>query len=264
MSKNILFITEQTFKERTGASNNIDSKQLFPMIKVAGDIHIQPALGSRLYKRLQDGIEGDNLTPDEETLINDYITDTLIWYTMSMLPMVMGYQLFSKGFLQKTAEESNTPSRGDLEMLEDKYKGMAEFYKTRMIKYLQENYTLYFEYFNTGSGFDVIFPEEKGYTCPIYLGDRSAEPRYPQYSNSTSGYSAPNYTTYTATAGQTTFTIDVLVGRTVLLAVRSGLVKSITTSPTADTEFLQIVGGVVTLPTGDITFAGEKFIFQYR
>ncbi len=38
MSKNILFLTEQTFKERTGASNAIDGKQLFPMIKVAGDM----------------------------------------------------------------------------------------------------------------------------------------------------------------------------------------------------------------------------------
>ena len=264
MSKNILFITEQTFKERTGASNNIDGKQLFPMIKVAGDIHIQPALGSRLYKRLQDGIVADNLTGAEITLINDYITDALIWYTMSMLPMVMGYQLFSKGFLQKTAEESNTPSRADLEMIEDKYKAMAEFYKTRLIKYLQENYVLYYEYFNVGSGLDVIFPEEKGYTCPIYLGDRSADQRYPNYSSSNSGYAAPNYTTYVATAGQTTFTINILAGRTVLLAVRSGLVKGITNATTADTEFLQINDGVVTLPTGDVTFAGENFIFHYR
>jgi hypothetical protein len=263
MSKNIIFITEQTFKERTGASNQIDAKQLFPMIKVAGDVHIQPALGSQLYKRLQLGVEGDNLTPDEETLINDYLTDTLIWYTMSMLPMTMGFQLFSKGFLQKTAEDSNAPSRGDLEMLESKYLSLAEFYKTRMIKYLQENYTLYYEYFNTGSGFDVIFPEEKGYACPIYLGDRDYM-RYPRYNNSTSGYAAPNYITYTAAAGISTFTISTLVGRTILLAVRSGLVKSITTTTTADTEFLQIVNGVITLPTGDVTIANEKFIFQYR
>jgi hypothetical protein len=263
MSKNIIFITEQTFKERTGASNQIDAKQLFPMIKVAGDIHIQPALGSQLYKRLQLGVEGDNLTPDEETLINDYLTDALVWYTMSMLPMTMGFQLFSKGFLQKTSEESNTPSRADLELIESKYLGMAEFYKTRMIKYLQENYTLYYEYLNTGSGFDVIFPEEKGYACPIYLGDTDSL-RYPRYANSTSGYAAPNYITYTADAGLTTFTISTLIGRTILLAVRSGLVKNITSAPTTDTEFLQIVNGVITLPTGDVTTANEKFIFQYR
>ena len=85
MSKNIIFITENLFKQRTGASNAIDAKQLFPMIKVAQDIHIQPILGSSLYKRLQTGIDDDDLTNVEKTLIDDYITDALIWFTMSML-----------------------------------------------------------------------------------------------------------------------------------------------------------------------------------
>ena len=131
MSKNILFITETLFKERTGASNAIDGKQLFPMIKVAQDMYIMPTLGSALYNRLQNGIENDNLIAAEVELLNDYVTDTLIWYTMSMLPMVMGFQLFSKGFLQKTSEESSAPSRSDLELIENKYKSMAEYYNTQ-------------------------------------------------------------------------------------------------------------------------------------
>jgi len=260
MSKNIIFITEQTFKERTGASNQIDAKQLFPMIKVAGDIHIQPALGSQLYKRLQLGVEGDNLTPDEETLINDYLTDALVWYTMAMLPMTMGFQLFSKGFLQKTSEESNTPSRADLELLESKYLAMAEFYKTRMIKYLQENYELYDEYLNPASGVDVIFPTKQGYTCPIFIGDYKDR----SYSLNSANSTKVNAVYYTATAGQTTFIVAELDGKTVLVAMRSGLGKIVTTSPTADTQYLQIVNGTVTLPTGDVTMAGEVFSFVYR
>ena len=263
MSKNVLFITEQLFKERTGASNAIDAKQLFPMIKVAGDIYIQPALGSRLYLRLQDGIDADNLTNNEKTLIDDYITDALIWYTMSMLPITMGYQLFSKGFLQKTSEESNTPSRSDLELIEQKYQSMAEFYKTRLIKYLQENYVLYYEYFNTGSGFDVIFPEEKAYNCPIYLG-QDYESQNPRYVNSSSGYSSPLIVYYTAVGNETTFNVVALAGRTVLVASRGGLAKGITTTPTADTGYLQINGQVVRLPTGDVAMAGELFTFLYR
>lgn len=262
MSKNILFITEETFKSRTGASNSIDGKQLFPMIKVAGDIYIQPVLGSNLYKRLQTGVQLDNLNVYEKTLINDYMTDALIWYTMSMLPMVMGYQLFSKGFLQKTSEESNTPSRGDLELLEQKYKSMAEFYNTRMISYLKENYTLYSEYLNYGMGLDVIFPEDKAYTCPIYLG--GSERRNARYVNSSSTTPTPLIATYIATAGQTTFTIVAMSGRTTYFASRGGLSKSITTSPTSNTQYLQINSGVIALPTGDIAMAGEVFTFLYQ
>jgi len=257
MSKNILFITEQLFKDRTGASNNIDGKQIFPMVKVAGDMYIQPALGSKLYQRLQDGVVADNLTNDEKTLLDTYVTDALIWFTMSLLPMIMGFQLFSKGFLQKTAEESNTPSRADMELIEQKYLSMAEFYKTRLIKYLQENYTLYYEYLNHGSGLDVIFPEAKAYTSPIYLGNDYV-------SNGSSSYSIPQIAYYTAVGNEATFNVNDLYGRIVLVATRSGLSKVIVNGPTSDTGKIQINGNVITLPTGDVAIAGELFTFLYR
>jgi len=261
MSKNILFITEQTFKDRTGASNNIDGKQLFPMIKVAGDIYIQPALGSTLYKRLQSGVDGNNLTINEKILIDDYITDTLIWFTMSMLPMTMGFQLFSKGFLQKTSEESNTPSRSDMEMLEQKYMSMAEYYKTRLIDYLKENYNLYYEYINTGSAYDTIFPEQKAYTCPIYLGNDMGGKTFV---NSNSPAQSPSVAIYTAIGGESTFNVNAIYGRTTKLAFRSGLQKQIVNTTTADTANIQINNNVVTLATGDIAMVGEIFTFLYN
>jgi hypothetical protein len=262
MSKNIIFITEQLFKERTGASNQIDAKQLFPMIKVAQDVYIQPALGSTLYNRLQFGVDGNNLNANETYLIDNYITDALIWYTMSMLPMTMGFQLFSKGFLQKSSEESNTPSRGDLELIEQKYLSMAEFYKTRMIRYLQENYSLFYEYLNTTLAIDTIYPENKGYTCPIWLGNGYQSG--PTYVNSQSSSASMMYVYYTAVGNETTFQVNALVGRTTIFAARSGLVKLITTQPTNDTNYLQIVNGTITLPVGDLAMAGEVFTFIYR
>lgn len=261
MSKNILFITEQLFVERTGASNAIDGKQLFPMIKVAQDIYIQPTLGSTLYKRLQTGIDQDNLTNDEKLLIDDYVTDALIWYTMAMLPMTLGYQLFSKGFLQKTSEESQAPSHKDLELIEARYKSMAENYNTRMIKYLQQNYNLYYEYLNTTSGVDVIFPELKAYTCPIYIGD--GVQRVGTF-NSVGAYQQPYIAYYTATGGETNFNVALLVSRTPLLAFRGGLNKEIVETATNDTQQIQINNGLVTLPVGDVAMAGEIFTFSYR
>lgn len=261
MSKNILFITESLFTERTGASIAIDGKQIFPMIKVAQDIYIQPVLGSTLYKRLQDGIDQDTLTNDEKNLLDFYITDTLIWYTMSMLPMVMGYQLFSKGFLNKTSEGSNTPSRSDYELIEQKYKSMAEFYSARLIGYLQQNYTKFYEYLNPELGVDVIFPKTDAYTCPIYIGDTRERTMY--LNNSTS-YVPPTTVYYTAQGSISTFNVPELVGRTIIAAFRSGLNKIITEGATSDTGYIQIYSGQVTLPTGDLTIPGELFTFLYR
>lgn len=259
MSKNILFLSVENFKKRVPSSKLVDDLQIQPFIKLAQDMYILPCLGSALYNRLQTGVDEDNLTTNEEKLLNEYITDSLQWHTMSMLPMGMGYQLFSKGFLQKTSDESVTPSRSDLELIENKYKDYAEFYSKRLVLYLQENYTLHYEYLNPGSGVDTIFPKTNVYTCPIYLGDKY-EKKNPLYINSASGSSlTPVY--YTPSIGVASFTVDEIGTRSVKVSSRSGLAKTIVNQPTTNPNALQINGKVVTLPTGDLTVENEYFIF---
>lgn len=270
MSANILFISELTLKSRTGISEAIDGTRIKPQIKLAQDMYVQTALGSRLYQRLQTGIDAGNLTTDETTLLNNYVTDCLVWYTMSLLPMSLGYQIFSKGVLQKTAEESETPSRSDLEAISGSYKQTAEFYKQRLIDYLRENYTAFAEYNNPGSGWDVIFPETKAYTCPIYLGDAYSEQANRSYSGNNVTSVGSGNIEVTPSVGATSFTVTTLPsGASIISAIRSGLGKGITTVATANTAYLQINGNIVTLPTGDQVAdsgdgTGELFILTYR
>ena len=263
MSANTLFISPELIKSRTGISVSIDDKNINPQIKVAQDMYIQPSLGSTLYKRLQDGITATDLSADEKVLLNTYVTDCLVWYTVSLLPFALGYQFFSKGVLQKTSEESNTPSRADLELISNQYKGTAEFYKKRMVDFLKQNYSLYNEYLNTGAGFDVIFPEQKAYTCPIYLGD-AYDYSKPGISNGGSVTSMSNkIKEYMPAAGLSTFTVAELTGKVVVSVVRGGLGKGITSTATIDTQYVQVNDNVIILPTGDVTY-GELFIFEYR
>lgn len=262
MSANILFINEALLKSRTAMSDAVDGKQIKPAIKVAQDMYVQPALGSTLYLRLQAGVEGDNLNNNEKLLLNTYVTDSLVWYTMSELVMSLGYQFFSKGVLQKTAEESNTPSRADLELIANEYKRKGEFYKTRLIQYLKENYTLYYQYLNTGSGLDVIFPETKAYTSPIYLGGQVIKTDSRGMNNS--GRDATDFIEVVPAEGVSSFAVPQISGKVVLVATRSGLTKGITINVTTNTAYLQIVGGTVSLPTGDVTLSNELFTFLYR
>ncbi len=44
MSLNVLFISVDTIKDRTGLHNNVDEKLILPEIKAAQDIYILPAL----------------------------------------------------------------------------------------------------------------------------------------------------------------------------------------------------------------------------
>ncbi len=62
MSKNILLISETILKERTKLHSNVDPKLLFPDIKVAQDMYIEPLLGTALYNKILDDINAGTLT----------------------------------------------------------------------------------------------------------------------------------------------------------------------------------------------------------
>lgn len=171
MSLNVLFISVDTIKDRSGLHNNLDEKLVFPEIKAAQDIYILPALGSAQYNRLQDGITNNNLTGLETTLLNDYIVDTLINFVLSELPQGISYQFYNKGLLRKTGDNSEYPSMQDMIDVANRYKSRAEFYKQRLIKYLRENIAQFPLYSNYGSGIDAIKPERDAYNASIWLGE---------------------------------------------------------------------------------------------
>jgi hypothetical protein len=171
MSLNTLFISVQSIKDRTGLHANVDEKLVLPEIKTAQDMYIMPALGSTLYNKLQSAINGSTLNANETLLLNDYVTDCLIYYVMSELPMGLSYQFYNKGLIRKSGDNSENPSMQDMIDVANRYRTRAEFYKQRLIKYLRQNNTLYPEYLNFTSGIDTIIPDLEGYTTSLYLDD---------------------------------------------------------------------------------------------
>jgi hypothetical protein len=190
--KNILFINTLTIKERTSVHSNIDDKLVIPEIKVSQDMYILPALGTALYTRLQDGIVANNLTANESALLDDYITDTLVYYVLSELPVGLSFQFYNKGLVRKTSDNSDQPNMQDLIDVANRYRSRAEFYKQRMIKYLQEVSTsnLFPEYINPGTGVDTMYPERDGYQSSIFLGDENSlfGMTYPQHVMKSKGH----------------------------------------------------------------------------
>jgi hypothetical protein len=167
------FLSEATLKERTVVSNNVDTKLLNQTIWDCQEQYIQPMLGDALYTRLVTGIDAEDLTAQEEALINDYITNALIFYVMAELPMVLGYKFYNKNILKKTAEGSESLSMSEIADLMKYYKNKAEFYAQRAIKYLEENAseTLFSQYYDS----EDIMPESSGYKCAFVLNNDDDE-----------------------------------------------------------------------------------------
>ena len=173
MSLNTLFISVQSIKDRTGLHANVDEKLVLPEIKTAQDMYIMPALGSTLYNKLQSAINASTLNGNETTLLNDYVTDCLIYYVMSELPMGLSYQFYNKGLLRKQGESTENPSMQDMIDVANRYRARADFYTQRMIKFLRQNNAIYPEYLNFTSGIDTVVPDLEGYTSSLYLEDDS-------------------------------------------------------------------------------------------
>lgn len=173
MSRNTLFISVKTIKERTGLHANVDEKLILPEILTSQDMYILPALGTALYNRLQDGIDASNLTAAETDLLDTYITNCLVYYVMSELPMGLSYQFYNKGVVRKSSDNTDMPSAQDMIDVANRYKARAEFYKQRLVKFLRQSSTttVFPLYNNPGNGVDTIRPDIEAYTTSIWLGD---------------------------------------------------------------------------------------------
>lgn len=173
MSLNVLLIGEAILKDRTTLHTNVDPKLLESEIKVAQDMHIHPILGTALYNKIISDISATGTTTGAyKTLLDDYIVDTLLYYVLAALPMVMSYQFYNKGVIRKQGENTELPQLSELLDLSNNYRVKAEWYGERLMKYLKQtaSTTVLPEYLQSGQTIDSITPEASAFTMPIYLG----------------------------------------------------------------------------------------------
>lgn len=179
MSENILLISDLMIKERTAIHGNIDPKLIYPDIKVAQDMYILPILGTGLYNKLQTIVSDGTITSNPvnlnyKMLMDKYLVDALMYYTLSELPTTISYQFWNKGVVRKHGQDTDLPSMSELIDLSNKYKSRAEFYAQRMRLWIVQNAPQFFpEYLNPGSTIDTITPEQRAFTMPVYLGDET-------------------------------------------------------------------------------------------
>lgn len=184
MSENILLISDTMIKERTAIHGNIDPKLIYPDIKVAQDMYIMPILGTALYNKLQAIISDGTITTNPANanykgLIDKYLVDALMYYTLAELPTTISYQFWNKGVVRKQGENTDLPSMSDLIDLSNKYKNRAEFYAERLKLYIIDKApTMFPEYLNPGSTIDTVTPEQRAFTMPVYLGDEGRDNPY--------------------------------------------------------------------------------------
>ncbi|RYZ88756.1 MAG: hypothetical protein EOP04_08585 [Proteobacteria bacterium] len=173
MKPAVLFLSEETLKEKTVVNNNVDTKYLQQAIWTVQEEQIHPALGSALYRRLMDAIEKKTLTEVEKQLLDDYITNAMVFFVMAELPLVLQYKFFNRNVAKQNIESAETASMSDIAYVINKYKSKAEFFVERMKRFLLQKNTegLLLEYVQHDSKTDSLKAQRRSYRCPFVLGD---------------------------------------------------------------------------------------------
>lgn len=183
MSANILLISVAMLKERTAVHGNMDEKLVYPDIKYAQDAFIKPILGSALYDKLQALVKANEIgvsgNEDYKNLLDEYLVDTLVYYTLASLPMSSSFQFWNKGVVRKQGQDTELPSMSELVDIANNYKSRAEYYANRMKLFLLDQTSRlqkYPEYVQPGNTIDTVTPSQRQFTMPIYLGDDGDNP----------------------------------------------------------------------------------------
>lgn len=173
----ILMIDESTVKATSFIDENVDVNLIRTTIKTAQDIHIIPILGTALSNEVLTQIDNSTLTTANTTLLDNYITLALVWWTLYEGVDVFTYKFRNKGILRETSEVTQTISLEEVKRLMDSFRNKAEYYSERVTKFLLENQATYPLINNAGTGIDTIHPNATNYQTGWYLGgNRNCNP----------------------------------------------------------------------------------------
>lgn len=160
MSRNVLFISRNDIIKRAPIGGNIDPEKLVPFIKTAQDKYIWIILGSKLYFFLQDEIVANTLTAPYTTLVEEYIKDTLVHYSVVEALPFLAYTIGNAGIFKNTnPDQSVSPDKRDVDFLLQKELQTAQFYAERLVTHLIANNNLYPQYNETTGKSDNIYPD---------------------------------------------------------------------------------------------------------
>tara|TARA_R110001632_G_scaffold22267_1_gene64199 strand:+ start:1136 stop:1693 length:558 start_codon:yes stop_codon:yes gene_type:complete len=150
--KNVLLISEEKLKYFSELDPNIDYEELIlPWIKVSQDTNLQETIGSKFLKGLYDGVRTNTLSQTYKDLINNYIADLLIHYTIFNALPTISMRIKQAGVVRNNTETGQGIDNSDVRMLRQQHKELGQFYTTRLLEELCDNPTKYPLYVNPGT-----------------------------------------------------------------------------------------------------------------
>lgn len=167
-----LFISENYLKQNGVINDNADMKVITPTIFLVQDIYIHKILGTDLFNEITTQITNNTVSSDNQTLLDNYILPTMLWYTLCECTPVFKYRYMNKGVMVKNSENSTPADLQEIQYLMDKWKNNAELYAQRLTNYLiQEATSSKYAAYLQNTDLSDIKPTLNNYTNGLFLED---------------------------------------------------------------------------------------------
>ena len=148
----VIFIDSDYIKAYSQVGGAIDEKYFLPAILQAQDKHLQPVLGTNLYRYLKTNVAA--LPAAYQTLVDEYVQDALMYWALVELYPYLSNKVLNSSISQISGDNATPISKSEVDALISKERNNAQFYSERLIDYLQNNKGTLTEY-NNGSGSDM-------------------------------------------------------------------------------------------------------------
>tara|TARA_R100000664_G_scaffold23184_2_gene32770 strand:- start:77 stop:640 length:564 start_codon:yes stop_codon:yes gene_type:complete len=161
-----LFISASRLKTNTALSGSVDDNLLHPYILRAQDTKILPVLGTDLYNKLISDIGG---TPSGiyKTILDDYIAPCLVQFSFAELLPVLRLRFVNNSIQLQNSEQGSGASYEDIKPIMQNAIDAGQFYRERLIDYLEYNSNSISEY-TSNSGSDLS-PTSRNYYAGLNL-----------------------------------------------------------------------------------------------
>ena len=134
-----LFITRNDIIKNTPLQGAIDADALLPFVRTAQDKYLKNLLGTILFDYLQAQILANTtsaLSVYYQDLLDDYIKNTLMWYSCVEYIPFSSVQFKANGAVKQQSEQGIAPTKSEIDYLKQIAQTNADYYALRLQNYL--------------------------------------------------------------------------------------------------------------------------------
>lgn len=174
--ESILLTNKDDILFYTQTSAAIDEYKLNVHSYNAQVLYLEPILGTDLYEKMLDLVDTGNISAstysDYNTLLNNYITPSVVFHAMELFIPLNAFQIADAGVSQYTPSNAQFSAIDEIDKLAIKYKIIGNKYDSKLQAYLCKNANLFPEYQNNTG---LIDKTESVAKCNWYLGVNNSQ-----------------------------------------------------------------------------------------